>query len=829
GSGNGILLNSETSKEVTKQTEMFLEADKAKELMDNKKDNIKNGDTDDDEDKIVNVRSDDFLREITMSTKGFYGYDLFYTSKGFKMESSMTSYSDYQVGPGDEIVLSMWGDVELRKTLRVSKDGTIYLDNVGLVTVNGYKLDALELKLKKLLAKAYITLEPTSGEASTYLDVSLGKLKPITVFLVGEVFKQGALKLDSYSTVFTALYNAGGPTARGTLRNIQVVRNGQVVATIDIYDYLLTGRKIDDIILKNNDNILVSPRYNSIKLKGEVNDEKIYELKENENLDDLIKYSGGIKVTSSLERVQIARIIPFKDRSNELMYSKEIKEFRFGNIVNGNVEINPVKLEDGDIVTIYPISDIVINYVNIVGAVVLPGQYALKPNMTIRDLIDKTGGALPEAYLSKAELIRTHPDLSTELIDLDLAQKESMDFKLESSDKLRIYSNWEIYSKNQVQISGHIKKPGIYELNDSTKVSDLIFISGSLKDPEYLKKTYLERADLIRYNEDGISSKIIQINLRKLLAGYETEDIFLKNRDHLKIYDINVIKYPTDVSILGFVKNPGQYDLQTNMCVEDLILQAGGFKQGAFYYEAEVFRVDPYSITPEKLSSVHKINIDQNYFKYGSVKSKFLLQDKDKVVIREYPNFQYHRSVEIKGEVKFPGNYSLQREKETLAELIERAGGLKDEAFTDGISFTRDSMKVLSNFGKVKKGSKGGDMVLQHGDVIIIPKHPGIVQVEGFVFSPGLVKYTSGWDLEDYVEAAGGVQVDDVYEQGETVVYYPGGAAEVDGWLFSPSVKEGSRIVVKRSKIPEEKEGTTIKEWIAIIASIVSISYYLTN
>nr|MDA3837807.1 SLBB domain-containing protein [Candidatus Delongbacteria bacterium] len=810
--------------------EMFLEADKAKELMDNKKDNLKNGDADDDEDKIVNVRSDDFLREITMSTKGFYGYDLFYTSKGFKMESSMTSYSDYQVGPGDEIVLSMWGDVELRKTLKVSKDGTIYLDNVGLVTVNGYKLDALELKLKKLLAKAYITLEPSSGEASTYLDVSLGKLKPITVFLVGEVFKQGAIKLDSYSTVFTALYNAGGPTARGTLRNIQVVRNGKVVATIDIYDYLLTGRKIDDIILKNNDNILVSPRYNSIKLKGEVNDEKIYEIKGNEDLTDLITYSGGLKITSSLERIQIERIIPFKDRSYELMYSKEIKEFKFGNIVNGKVIINPVKLEDGDIISVFPISDIVINYINISGAVILPGQYSLDNDMTVTDLISKTGGLLPEAYLPKADIIRTHPDLSTELIDIDLTKKEYLNLKLESSDKVRIYSNWEIFTRQNVQISGHIKRPGTYDLSDSTRVSDLIFQSGSLRDPDYVKETYLERADLIRYDEDGIKTRIIPIDLRKLLAGDESENILLKHKDHLKIYQINVIRQPEDVTIFGLIRDPGKYTLQTNMGVEDLILQANGFKEGALYYEAEVFRVDPYNITAEKLSSVHKVAIDQTFFTKGrSPKNKFLLQNKDKVVIRQYPDFQYHRSVTLNGEVKFPGNYSLSKEKETLAELIERAGGLKNEAFTDGISFTRDSMNVLSNFGNVKKGSKGGDFVLQHGDVIIIPKHPGVVLVEGFVFSPGLVKYTKGWDLQDYVDAAGGVMMEDDYEEGETVVYYPGGAAEVDGWFFSPSVKEGSRVVVKKSKIPEEKEGTTIKEWVAIIASIVSISYYLTN
>ncbi|MBU4486137.1 MAG: polysaccharide biosynthesis/export family protein, partial [Candidatus Delongbacteria bacterium] len=250
----GLNLNAQVEKSQQQSLDALQHAEQLQNIQNQLKNGAeKKGKKDDDEEKIVNIRSSEFLREITKSTQGFYGYDLFYTSRGFKMESSMTAYSDYQVGPGDEIIIAMWGDVELRKTLGVSNEGTIYLDNVGLVSVNGLKLDELEKKLRKLLAKAYITLAPSAGgEPSTYLDVSMGKLRPITVFLVGEVFKKGALKIDSYSTVFTALFNAGGPTARGTLRNIQVVRDGKVVSTIDIYDYLLTGKKVNDIVLKNN-------------------------------------------------------------------------------------------------------------------------------------------------------------------------------------------------------------------------------------------------------------------------------------------------------------------------------------------------------------------------------------------------------------------------------------------------------------------------------------------------------------------------------------------------------------------------------------------------
>ena len=812
--------------EQLKQTEQL---DKIQDKLQQESDKKKK---DDDDEKIVNIRSEDFLREISTSTKGYYGYDMFYTSRGFKMESSMTAYSDYQVGPGDEIVISMWGDVELRNTLKVSDEGTIYVNNVGLVTVNGLKLDELEAKLKKLLAKAYITLSPVAGEASTFLDVSLGKLRPITVFLVGEVFKKGALKLDSYSTVFTALYNAGGPTARGSLRNIQVVRDGRVVSTIDIYDYLLTGRKVNDVILKNNDNILIPPRYSAIKLEGEVNNKSIYELKPNENMADLMKFSGGLRITATIDRFQVERIVPFEKRTNEIMHSKEVREFRLGRIEGDKVMIEPVQLRDGDIVTIFQISNIMINYVNIEGAVLLPGKYSLQKNMTMGDLFKQTGGLLPEAFLDKALLTRTYPNLTTELFDLDLTKPETLDFKLESSDMIKVYSQWELKPKNKVSISGHVKKIGSMTLDSGAKISDLILIAGGLEDEIFRKNTYLERADLIRFNDDGITTRIVSVNLRKVLEGDKIEDIVLQNKDHLKVYDINVAVYPKSVSINGMVRSPGKFDLQSNMRVEDLILQAGGFVKGAYYYEAEVFRVDPYNVKPEALSSVHKIKINQDYFKADAVtaeKDVFYLQDMDVVVIRQYPDYQFQRNVTINGEVKFPGSYSLMKEKETLADLIQRAGGLKNEAFPQGIQFKRGDKDVLSDFGSVSKGSSGGSLVLQNGDLITVPKHPGVVMVEGFVFTPGLVKYTPGWDLDDYVAAAGGVMVDDNYIEGETVVYYPGGAAKVDSWCWSPSVKEGSKVVVKKEKKPEEKEGTSLKDWVAIIASIVTIAFYLSN
>jgi protein involved in polysaccharide export with SLBB domain len=463
------------------------------------------------------------------------------------------------------------------------------------------------------------------------------------------------------------------------------------------------------------------------------------------------------------------------------------------------------------------------DYVSIGGSVYRKGRYAHSKDMTINDLLLKCGGVLSDAYLNRIELIRTHANSSTEFFSLDLTRGD-MNFVLNQKDSIFIHSEWNLKSKKVVSISGYIARPGFYFLSDSTRVSDLIFSRGGLEDEKHRAQTYMKRADLIRYNEDGLTTRIIPISLEKIVAGDKSEDILLEDRDFLRIYGIGVMFTQPRVTITGYVRYEGLYPLSTDMTVEDLILKAHGFKEGAWRYKAVVFRLKEDRFASDSISQVFEVEIQKDFIETGKVSSrKFFLKDNDHVVIRKSPDYDNIRKVTVSGEVKFPGVYSLTNRDETLKDVIERAGGLTPEAFFEGVVFQRDSIRIVTDF---KKAIISTDLklIMKDKDDVHIPKRPGVVFVEGFVYSPQKIAYRSDWSLDDYVEAAGGPMKSLQYKVGEVVVYYPGGNAKVDGTFFSPEVKEGSKIVVERvEKEPDSKWREEVRSWLGILTSTITI------
>jgi polysaccharide biosynthesis/export protein len=314
--------------------------------------------------------------------------------------------------------------------------------------------------------------------------------------------------------------------------------------------------------------------------------------------------------------------------------------------------------------------------------------------------------------------------------------------------------------------------------------------------------------------------------LAKILSGDSNEDIYLLDGDQLRIYDINLVYDEEVVSISGYVKNEGDYKLSTDMTVEDLILKANGFREGAFEYKAIVFRMNTDENSSELLSKVYEIDLERDYFKVEkSVKSKFILKNKDHIVIRKSPFYRDLRKITISGQVKFPGVYSLISKDETMKNVIDRAGGLTSEAFIDGTVFTRDTLKLVSDFRRSFENDLKHGILLRDGDDIHIPLHPGTVKVEGFVYTPGLIKYRKGWSVDDYIEAAGGEIVELENKSGSPVIYYPGGDAQLDNnWFFSTEVKEGSRIVVPKIKqTPDRQWRSEIAGWLGVITSTLTV------
>ncbi|MDA3884313.1 MAG: SLBB domain-containing protein [Candidatus Delongbacteria bacterium] len=790
---------------------------------------IKDEDKDKDKDKkgtgIEGLLFQDNLAYYN-SIKEFFGYDIFLRfNEQANLNYSLLATENHVIGPGDEIDIKMWGDTQLREAVTVSKEGTIYISDVGLVTVYGEKFKNLEPKLKNILRSKYITLDPPNAEPSTFLDISLSKMHSITVYVNGEVVSPGSYNMNANSTILNALKISHGVSAKGTLRDIVLVRDGVTYKHIDLYDYFLSGKSVQDILLRDNDNIFIGPRKSTVSLKGEVFKPLKFELKKNETLKDLLRYAGGLLPTSAVDKIEIERLVPYRERTTPVVTTK-ILNLEYTKIINNKLTIKSLSLEDNDVITVLTIPKFLTDYVSVNGAVYRQGRFEYSDGMSIKDLIVRNGGFLSDAYLKKTELIRTLKDSNKRYFSLNLESEQDLNFKLNSKDSINIYSKWSLKSKNIVLLTGKIRNPGFSLISDNERISDLIFSKGGIVDERVKKQTYLLKADLIRYNEDGLTTKIIPINLKKVLNGDQDEDLFLKNGDHLKIYGNNVVFDKEYVTISGYVKSPNDYSLSTNMTVEDLVLMANGFDEGAYKFIAEVFRMNKDNNESNILSSVYKIELEPDFLKkYDFKKSKFLLEDKDHVVIRRNPNYIDLRKIFLGGEVKFPGVYSLLRRDETMRQIINRAGGVNTEAFIDGMEFKRDSTNIVSDFNKVLYGDLKYDIVLKNGDRIYIPKHPGTVSIEGYVYTPGLIKYRSDWSLDDYIEAAGGKISDLEYKAGDTVIYYPGGNAKVDnGWMFTPEVKEGSKIVVpKLLREPNADWNKEIRNWVSVATSTLTL------
>jgi protein involved in polysaccharide export with SLBB domain len=605
-------------------------------------------------------------REYYESIKEFYGYNVFLNNIPYYEKTELPINGKYTIGPGDELSLVVWGEASLQYKLGVSREGTCFIPDIGVITVHGLTVPELEIKLKKLLAKKYSTIDPPDGKPTTFFDVSFDKMRTVSVFINGEVVNPGAYTLDPRATILTAIIKANGITAKGTLREIKLIRDGSVIRELDLYDYLQTGKSVNDITLKENDNIFIGPRINTISLTGETLNPLKYELKKNETLSDLIKFSGGIIASASIDRVSIQRIIPFEERTSPVVFYKQL-DMDFVEIINGEIIVKPIELYDQDVIELHQIPKILRNYVVVNGAVYRKGRYEFTEGMTLSDLLSKAGGLLSDAYLDRAEMIRIEMNYRTEYTSINLKKQKYLDMRLNHLDSINIFSKHDLISKNVVIISGEIRKPGFYYLNDSMRVSDLIFTRGGLVDKWTRDRTYLLRADLTRFLENSDETRIIPINIKKILEGDVAEDVYLKDGDQLHIYNSAVAGNKGKVQISGYVNLEGEYDLSEGMTVEELILKAYGFKEDAYKDAVTVFRRAVDGPESDQIASSIEVQLSRDVFETGDFKkSKFLLKPSDYVVVRRNPFSFDLRQVYLTGEVKFPGVYSLINKGEKL-------------------------------------------------------------------------------------------------------------------------------------------------------------------
>ena len=776
----------------------------------------------------------------------FFGYELFSAPpESFVAPSNGPVDAGYLVGPGDELRLIVFGSTEFQHDLVVDNEGRIFVPNVGQRTVAGNRLDALRDDLRIWLARSYAGL--ITEPPDVLMDLSVTRLKPVNVFILGEVSRPGRFPLSSNSSVFNALYSVGGPQTSGSLRDIRVIRRGTQVHSVDLYEYLLSGFSDRDVRLQSGDNVFIPPRGKTVTIEGKVHRPAIYELKGDESFRDLLAYAGGLKAEAYTQRFQIERVIPFEEREDPLIV-REVFDYDLAKVLK---DTEPIEIADGDIVTIFGIPDATnlaaqrqVRSVSVTGAVFSPGRYQMNQDVrTVRDLIERANGLTGDAYFEKIEMYRLNERLKKEVVSLNLNEVmtdvPTQNLVLQPQDSLHIFSLNKLIDIPQVSISGQVRNTGQYDLLENMTVIDLLYKGGGLADPEFMKGVFRDRADLFRVSEDGKSEEIIPFHLGDALAGKGDAHMVLQPGDEIRVYPLNVeVASDPYVTISGAIKEEGTYRFREGMTLEDLILQAGGFQEGAFLNGIEVTRVDSSRENTELATSIlvpfmsvidpgaptFSLKGDGSREKAASL---FDLQHLDRVYVRQDPNYREQQTVVVTGEVQFPGSYTLLRENETLTEVIRRAGGVLPSGYPEGGRLIRDNLQVIVEMDKAISGDYSADIVMLPGDELIIPLQPNTVAVRGNVANEGLIKFEPGKRVTYYLDRAGGLRTDT-----ESILLTQASGATFRvrrKGLFksNPVVDEGALVFITRKPPKEPGEGVDISraivDGLAILSSTMTI------
>ncbi|MEW5797659.1 MAG: SLBB domain-containing protein [Bacteroidota bacterium] len=642
----------------------------------------------------------------------YFGYDVFLTTPAaFEPSAAGPVDPGYIIGPEDVLRVSVWGQVEQQNELSVDKEGRIFIPTAGPVVVSGMTVDEVQKKLVKQLSRSFQGL--TASPPTVWLDVTLARIRPKRVFIMGEVENPGGYTVNSYATIFTSLFAVGGPTVNGSLREVRLIRDNKIVTKIDLYAYLTGSEKNNDVRVQNNDIIFVPVRKNSIFIRGEVRKPGIYELLPGENLKKLIDYAGGNLPTSYLERVQVERIIPLKERvKNEL--ERRYIDINYREIVAKNSDYT---LADGDMVTFFSVLDEVKNYVSISGSVYKPGTYQLTHGMRLLDLIEQADSLRPETYLFRGELTRTLDDDKTKItIPFDLQsvvdKKSDENIELKRKDQVTVHNIGIAQLLDQfVEIRGSVKNPGKYALTKNMTLIDLLMLAGGYTENASILQAEIARIDKMKKSDTLVTilfshlpdlSDTVAISSFLYFEQARNNDLKLRHRDQIFVRSDPNFRPQQLVSIDGEVNYPGEYALIThNEYLSELIRRSGGITSAAYLRGGRLTR------------NGERVNIDfQHVIDAPKTTEDIILHAGDVISIPKKPN-----AVRMVGQVFNPGLLGFV-EGESIWDYIERAGGLTDSA---------DHVILLHPNGNAEKFSTGlfrGSTEVYDGSTIVATKIP---------------------------------------------------------------------------------------------------------
>jgi protein involved in polysaccharide export with SLBB domain len=660
-------------------------------------------------------------KEISFDIRQF-GYELFRSSPGSsaaaqpglvapgQMPSGVSQAGNpiqylppentYPIGPGDEVRVTVWGSVEGAWTVTVDRDGTISLPKIGVLGVTGMTFKDLQNVLRKEFSKYYTDFE---------MNVSLGALKMIRVYVVGNAISSGVYLVPSLSSVVNGLTTASGPSKAGTLRDIQVKRNGEVVAHLDVYDLLIRGDRSTDIRLQPEDVVFIPPIGPIVGVAGHVDRPAIYELKGRTRLSEAIKMAGGVIADAYLHRVQLERV---SQRASRVILDVNVQQ------VKGK---NDIFLEDGDIVKVFPAITVVTNKIVLKGNVRRPGDYEWKQGSRVRDIIPNFEALSPDSLLDYALVERmVPPDMHQEYLTFNLGQAvsgkdESQNILLQPYDTVTIFNKWDMVPKDKVHIAGAVNKPGAFEFRPQMKLSELLKLAGGMK-----RFAFTRTAELTRTfpTDEGTKTERIYVHPAEALAGDPASDIVLREDDYLFVRTVPDWQIYRMATITGEVKFPGDYALYKGEKLSSLIERAGGFTEQAYVRGAVMTRAS----------------------------------------VKQQQQKQMNETIN-------------QLERELLAMASSEAMSQMDKDEADQVSRAYkerrtfiDSLRMLEAKGRMvvpidaaaKLKGTPQDLDIEDGDTLDVPSNPKVVYVVGAVNNAASFVYMPKQDYTFYIGLAGG-------------------------------------------------------------------------
>ena len=706
------------------------------------------------------------LAEREKNRKKVFGRDIFNNKElSFEPNMNIATPQNYRLGPGDAVIIDIYGASQKTIQSTVSPDGEVTIEGYGPVNVSGLTVAQANARLRNTLGSRY---------RSSRVKLTVGQTKTIMVNVMGEVKAPGTYTISAFATVFHALYMAGGTNDLGTLRNIKVYRNNRLVTVVDIYDYILNGKLTGNVRLADNDVIVVGPYDCLVTIAGKVKRPMIYEMKKNESVNSLLKYSGGFAGDAYKRSVRVNR----KTGREYAVYN--VEEFDFSSF----------RVDDGDSISVDSILPRYANTVEVKGAVFRPGMYNLGEQVnSVRTLVEHAEGMTEDAFTNRAVMHRMKKDRTLEVIAVDIAgimDGKVADIPLKENDVLFIPTRQDKIQERTITIRGEVQYPGTYQYADNETIEDFVLQAGGLTDKASTVNVSVSRrvADNKAMQPDSVIAKTFTLSLKDGFVVDGTPGFVLMPFDEVMIRKSPGYAEQKNVKVEGEVMFSGSYTLtRRNARLSDLFAKSGGATELAYIKGARLIR-KANETEKERMRAVLKMQREQQ--------QKNLLQ------------------------LAASSNGSNLQDVAKGAQSAELEKFYVPDEYPIGI----DLAEALNNPGS------DADMILREGDRLIVPQYNGTVKINGAVMYANTVAYEKGRSVKSYIDEAGGF-ASDAQKSKAYIIYMNGKVAKVG---HGAKVQPGCEIVIpsklkrKMSVAETMSLGTSMSSIAAMIATIANLS-----